>query len=136
MPPTSELFRFVTLRPADRVLMHRIESRLIRDRRASSSVRGTLFGPGEFEAKLAAAAALAPSLDFLDEAEPAMPAIEPVLGFFPGALRPRPGLLPRRARARPPGRRAGRRLHGVVPRARAAAAPHAAREPPGGDEPH
>src|SRR3954454_24049976 len=88
MPPTSELFRFVTLRPADRVLMHRIESRLIRDRRASSSVRGTLFGPGEFEAKLAAAAALAPSLDFLDEADPAMQAIDPVVDFFRGALEP------------------------------------------------
>ena len=55
MSATSELFRFVTLRPPNRVLMHRIESRLIRDRRTSSSVRGTLFGPGEFKAKLTAA---------------------------------------------------------------------------------
>jgi hypothetical protein len=88
MPATSELFRFVTLRPANRVLMHRIESRLIRDRRASSSVRGTLFGPGEFESKLAAAEALALAPDFLDEADPAMRAMDPVVDFFRGGLTP------------------------------------------------
>jgi hypothetical protein len=86
MPPTSELFRFVTLRPANRALMHRIESHLIRDRRASSSVRGTLFGPGEFEAKLATAEALAVARGFLDEADPAMHALDPVVDFMRGAL--------------------------------------------------
>src|SRR3954467_1875210 len=88
MPPTSELFRFVTLRPADRVLMHRVETDLIRDRRASSSVRGTLFGPGEFEAKLAAAEGLALAPDFLDEADSTVQALDPVTDFLRGALTP------------------------------------------------
>ena len=88
MPPTSELFRFVTLRPADRVLMHRIETRLIRDRRTSSAVRGTLFGPGEFGPKLATAETLSLAPAFLDEADPAMRALDPVVDFFRGALTP------------------------------------------------
>ena len=86
MSATSELFRFVTLRPPNRVLMHRIESRLIRDRRTSSSVRGTLFGPGEFKAKLTAAEALALVPDFLDETDPAIQLLDPVVDFFRSQL--------------------------------------------------
>jgi len=88
MAVTSELFRFVTLRPANRVLMNRIESRLIRDRRASAPLLETLFGPGEFEAKLSAANAFALSADFIDDGDDGMRALEPVVDFFRAELLP------------------------------------------------
>ena len=88
MALTNELFRFVNLRPADRVLMNRVESRLIRDTRESPPLLGTLFGPGDFEPKLAAADSFALSAAFVDDDNPAIREVEPVVEFFRTELEP------------------------------------------------
>lgn len=79
---TEELFRFVAVRPPNRVLQSTIESRLIRDRRPSPPLLGLLFGPGEFETKLREAEAYAATADFLAATDPGLVALHPVVEFL------------------------------------------------------
>ncbi len=68
--------------------MSGIESRLIRDRRASPPLLGTLFGPGDFESKLSAADAFASTSSFIDDDNPVIREGEPVVEFFRAELQP------------------------------------------------
>ncbi len=84
MTSTVELFRFLTTRRAERVLMHRIDRRLIRDVRPvrTGSMLAVLFGPGPFADKLAAAEAFAGGTDFVAADEPGVRGLEPAVDFF------------------------------------------------------
>ena len=88
MPLTTELFRFVAARRADRVLLHRIESRLIRDRRNDPVLLAELFGPGDFEDKLKTAEQFAASADFVGPDDPIVRALEPIAEFLRARLAP------------------------------------------------
>lgn len=90
MASTQEMFRFVSTRRAERVLMHRITSRLIRDRRQTlrSSMLFKLFGPGLYQTKLATANTFAASADFVASDDPEILALEPVAAFFRDRLAP------------------------------------------------
>src|SRR3954452_9623123 len=78
------MFRFVTTRRPERVLMTRIASRLIRDRRptASSSMLVKLFGPSPYETELVTANAFAASTDFIAADHLEILALEPAVLFF------------------------------------------------------
>ena len=86
----QEMFRFVSTRRAERVLMHRIASRLIRDRRRTTrgSMLFKLFGPGLYPTKLVTANTFAASADFLASDEPGILALEPVAAFLRDRLAP------------------------------------------------
>lgn len=86
MPLTTELFRFVTVRRANRALLHRIEGRLIRDRRKSPSLLVDLFGPGEFEDKLTVATDFAAGPNFVRPDDAVIRALEPIAEFLRGRL--------------------------------------------------
>lgn len=90
MSMAQEMFRFVTVRRPDRVAMHRINSRLIRDRRTAgpTSLLVTLYGPGEFEPKLRDAEDFAATPDFVAAHDQEMLALEPAIGFFRDRLAP------------------------------------------------
>lgn len=90
MALTQEMFRFVTTRRPERVAMHRIDSRLIRDRRTpnSSSMLVQLFGRGEFEDKLRIANAYVATSDFLAADDPEILALGPAIDFFRQELAP------------------------------------------------
>jgi hypothetical protein len=82
------MFRFVTTRPPNKVMQHRIESRLIRDRRAFVPLRAALYGPGEFAAKLRIAEDFAVTADFVTADDPGVRALEPVVEHFRAELLP------------------------------------------------
>ena len=90
MTVKQEMFRFVATRRSERALMHRINSRLIRDRRqtAADSVLARLYGPGPFETKLVQANGVAASALFVDGDDPLMLALEPAIDFFRERLVP------------------------------------------------
>jgi hypothetical protein len=90
MAMTQEMFRFVTTRRPERVIMSRIASRLIRDQRQTtrSSMLVKLFGAGLYETKLVTANTFAASVDFLAADDPAILALEPVIAFFREKLEP------------------------------------------------
>jgi hypothetical protein len=84
----QEMFRFVTTRRPETVAMHRINSRLIRDGRTVNrdSLLTTLFGPGDYQAKLVAADAFAVSPNFLAADDPEMLVHGPAVDFFRSRL--------------------------------------------------
>jgi hypothetical protein len=90
MALTQEMFRFVTMRRTERLIMSRIASRLIRDRRQAtrSSMLVKLFGAGSYETKLVTANTFAASTDFLAADDPAILALEPMIAFFRERLEP------------------------------------------------
>ncbi len=90
MATSQELFRFASTRRPDRAVMSQISGRLIVDGREprAGSLRSELFGPGEFEPKLATANAYAHSADFLDVDSPAIVALEPFVAYLREALAP------------------------------------------------
>ncbi len=85
-----ELFRFAVTRRPNRAVMGRIDDLLIRDERAPSrgSLRSALFGPGDFEPKLARANAYAASGDYLTPDSPLIVALEPFVAFLRKSLVP------------------------------------------------
>jgi hypothetical protein len=87
---TQELFRFVATRRSQRALMHRIASRLIRDRRANgaNSLLVKLYGPGPYESKLVQANGFAASVAFVDADDALMRLLEPAVSFFREQLAP------------------------------------------------
>ncbi len=94
MAVTTELFRFMTTRRPERALLHRINSRLIRDPRPirDESLLVTLYAPGPFEPKLAAAEAFAAGPDFVAADDPAILALDPLVDLFRRTLVP--GVVP------------------------------------------
>jgi hypothetical protein len=84
MAITQEMFRFVTTRRPERVLMSRIASRLMRDRRVATaaSLLVKLFGPGLYDTKLVTANTFAVSAEFVAEDDVGMLALEPAVVFF------------------------------------------------------
>lgn len=84
------MFRFVSTRRCERVILSRINNRLIRDRRpvTSASLLAVLFGPGDFADKLRKADAFAQTQDFLSADDLAVIAIEPAVEFFRERLTP------------------------------------------------
>lgn len=90
MSISQEMFRFVTTRRAERVIMSRIASRLIRDRRPTtrSSLLVQLYGAGEYEAKLRTANSFAAAADFLASDDSLVVALDPMVAFFRDRLAP------------------------------------------------
>ena len=91
MSTAQELFRFVTLRRPERVRMHRLNNRLIRDPRPAdaSSLLVQLFGPGPFEPKLSRANTFAASADFVDSDDLTIQILDRAADFFRDVLKPR-----------------------------------------------
>ncbi len=90
MTTKQEMFRFVSTRRAERAMMTRIASRLIRDRRPTtkSSMLYKLFGPGLYDTQLVTANNYAASADFLEPNDPLMLALEPLVTFLRKRLLP------------------------------------------------
>ena len=86
----QEMFRFVTARRPERVIMSRIASRLIRDRREATrtSMLVKLFGAAPYTTELVTANTFAASTDFVADDDPAILALEPVIVFFRAKLAP------------------------------------------------
>ncbi|TXH77726.1 MAG: hypothetical protein E6Q88_00430 [Lysobacteraceae bacterium] len=86
----QEMFRFVSARRAERALMTRIASRLIRDRRPTTkaSMLYKLFGPGLYDTKLVTANNYAASADFFETNDPLILALEPLVEFLRDRLQP------------------------------------------------
>jgi hypothetical protein len=91
----QEMFRFVSTRRAERAMMTRIASRLIRDRRPTTkaSLLYKLFGPGLYETKLVTANNHAASADFIEQNDPLMLALEPLVAFLRRRLSPNADLV-------------------------------------------
>lgn len=90
MSMAQEMFRFVTTRPAERVAMHRINARLIRDARPArhGSMLAVLFGPGAFSPKLAAAEDFVLTPEFVAHDALEAMAHGPAVDFFRARLAP------------------------------------------------
>lgn len=84
MTIAQEMFRFFVVRETERTALNRIGSRLIRDARAphSGSLLVTLYGPGGFEDKLAAAESYAKTAGFVTADDFEMLALGPAVDFF------------------------------------------------------
>lgn len=90
MPTKQEMFRFVSVRQAERARRYRVEGRLVRDLRpvSGASVLTVLFGPGPFPAKLSAAEDGAASDRFVAADDPVAVGLEPMVDFFRRELTP------------------------------------------------
>ncbi len=95
MAINQEMFRFVATRRPDRVLMHRINSRLIRDVRPATdnSLLVRLFGPGEFTDKLQIANDFVSLPEFIEANDTQMLLLEPLIDFFRRLLLPGVNLI-------------------------------------------
>lgn len=88
MATTQEMFRFVTTRRPERVVMSRINARLVRDARKATaeSLLVELFGRGPFPQKLQAANAFVAGDRFLGPGAPAIAVLDNVAEFFRAEL--------------------------------------------------
>jgi hypothetical protein len=90
MAISSELFRFLSVRRPERVAMHHINSRLIRDLRPAtpSSMLVLLFGQGSYDDKLPIADGFSRTAEFLRPNVPEVLAVEQAVDFFRSRLAP------------------------------------------------
>jgi len=80
----EEMFRFMSTRGADTAKMHDLDSRLVRDRRATSpgSLLVKLFGPGDLDSQLKAANQFANTKQFVTADDVEARALEPAVTFL------------------------------------------------------
>ncbi len=77
----QEMFRFVNSRRPERVRLHRVDSRFVRDLRPTrdEGLLAVLFGPGPYEPKLAEAETFARGARFVEPRDASLLALEPAV---------------------------------------------------------